>query len=155
MSAPSIKEARKKIYRFCAYQERSHKEVKDKLFEFGLRSEQVNELVAHLIGEGFLNEERFAKVFAGGKFRLKKWGRLKIVHELEARGLTDNCIRSGLKEIDEREYAQLLSSLVKKKLNLLTDFNKFRLRDKVAKSIIRKGFEPEMVWNEVKKQLPD
>ncbi|MDL5047370.1 regulatory protein RecX [Oscillatoria amoena NRMC-F 0135] len=154
MAAPSLEEARKKIYRYCAYQERSHKEVKEKLYELELRSNQVNELLAHLIAEGFLNEERFARAFAGGKFRLKKWGRLKIVHELEARGLTSNCIRIGLKEIDNEEYALTLHNLVRKKLSELKEGNKFKVRDTVAKSVILKGYEPELVWSEVKSQLP-
>src|SRR3954468_24400564 len=87
-----------KIYRFCAYQERSHQEVRQKLFDLGLYASEVDELLSQMISEGFLNEERFAKAFAGGKFRMKRWGRIKIVNELEARGLTKNCIKAGLKE---------------------------------------------------------
>ncbi len=154
MNEASFEEARKKIYRYCAYQERSHQEVKSKLYDLGLHTGQVNELMAHLIAEGFLNEERFAKAFAGGKFRLKKWGKIKISRELEIRGLTPTCIRLGLKEIDDKEYTHMLKNLVKKKLNQFMDANKFKLRDKVAKSLILKGYEPELVWSEVKKQLP-
>jgi regulatory protein len=79
-------EAHAKIQRYCAYQERSHKEVKNKLYEYGLYPGQVDELLSQLISEGFLNEERFAKAFAGGRFRMKKWGRLKIKNELEFNG---------------------------------------------------------------------
>src|SRR5689334_25253039 len=93
-----------KIYRYCAYQERSHQEVRNKLFELGLYQSEVDELLSRLITEGFLNEERFAKAFAGGKFRMKKWGRLKIINELELKGLTRNCIKSGLREIDDGDY---------------------------------------------------
>jgi hypothetical protein len=86
-------EALTKIQRYCAYQERSHKEVKTKLFEYGLYANQVDDLISQLITDGFLNEQRFAKAYAGGKFRMKKWGRLKIKNELEFLGLTKNCIR--------------------------------------------------------------
>jgi regulatory protein len=154
MKGSSFEEARKKIYRYCAYQERCHQEVKNKLYELGLATGQVNDLLAHLIAEGFLNEERFAKAFAGGKFRLKKWGKLKIVHELQARGLTPNCIRIALREIDESAYQKTLSLLVRKKIGEYPAENPFKLRDKIAKAIILKGFEPDRVWEEVKAQLP-
>src|SRR5258706_5535088 len=111
----SVQEALAKILRYCAYQERSHQEVKRKLFEYGLRSSQVDELLARLITEGFLNEERFAKAFAGGKFRMKKWGRNKIAHELESHAVTRRCIQKGLDEIDEQEYVRALRSLIEKK----------------------------------------
>src|SRR6478736_2106800 len=84
----TVSESIARIYRYCAYQERSHQEVKNKLYEFGLTTDEVDELLSKMITEGFLNEERFAKAFAGGKFRIKKWGRLKIVRELESQGLT-------------------------------------------------------------------
>lgn len=154
MKDSTFEEAKKKIYRYCAYQERCHQEVKNKLYELGLRSAQVDELIAHLITEGFINEERFAKAFAGGKFRLKKWGRLKIMHELEARGLTATCIRIGLKEIDDQEYGQTLVRLIRKKIRETAEGNPYRLRDKVAKSLIAKGYEPDLVWKEIKTQFP-
>src|SRR6516225_4110830 len=87
-----VSQALSKIYRYCAYQERSHREVKNKLFEYGLYSNQVDEILSQLITEGFLNEERYAKAFAGGKFRMLKWGRIKIQQELEYEGLTPRCI---------------------------------------------------------------
>src|SRR5690606_30511596 len=111
----SPEEARKKILRYCAYQERAHQEVKDKLYSFGLYTSEVNELISYLITEGFLNEERYAKTFAGGKFRMKKWGRLKIIRELEAKGLTANCIKLGMREIDEASYLQKLNKMETKK----------------------------------------
>ncbi|MFN3839225.1 MAG: regulatory protein RecX [Cyclobacteriaceae bacterium] len=155
MKDSTFENARKKMYRYCAYQERCHREVKNKLVELGLGATQADELLAHLITEGFVNEERFAKAFAGGKFRLKKWGRLKIVHELEARGLTSNCIRTGLKEIDDGEYRQTLARLIRKKIAETTAVNQYSLRDKVAKSVIARGYEPALVWKEIKDQVPD
>lgn len=146
----TVGEAKQKIYNYCAYQERTHLEVKNRLYTFGLHTNDVDELLAHLIEEGYLNEERFAKAFAGGKFRLKKWGRLKIINELESRGLTTNCIRSGMKEIEEPDYEKTLQTLLIKKANLLDDADSFVRRDRLARFGIQKGFESELVWKIVK-----
>lgn len=145
----SAVEAKQKIYAYCAYQERAHQEVKNKLFEYGLYTREVDEILSHLITEGYLNEERFAKAFAGGKFRVKNWGRIKIIHELEARGLTKNCIHSGLQEIDEAHYLETLQALLVKKSVYLKGENSFVMRDKLAKYAIQKGFEAELVWKQV------
>jgi regulatory protein len=143
-------EARQKIYRYCAYQERAHSEVKDKLYSFGLYRDDVDEILSHLITEGYLNEERFAKAFAGGKFRMKKWGKIKIVHELEAKGLTPNCIKSALREIPEDDYVKALHDLLQKKSRLVKEEDIFVRRDHLARFAIQKGFEPELVWKILK-----
>ncbi len=151
----SPQESLAKIYRYCAYQERSHQEVKNKLFEYGLYSGEVDELLARLITEGFLNEERFAKAFSGGKFRIKKWGRIKIQRALAHRGLTENCIARGIKEIDASDYIKALKEVIQKKANQFEEQNRFKKRDKIARFAIAKGYEPELVWEEVKALLPD
>lgn len=148
-------EALAKIQRYCAYQERSHKEVRTKLFEYGLFAWQVDELLSRLITEGFLNEERFAKAFAGGKFRMKKWGRLKIKNELEFLGLTKNCIQRGLNEIEQTDYKATLKALLKKKAALIPETNPFKKRDKIARYAIGKGYEPELVWEYVRDLCPE
>lgn len=150
----TFEQAKQKALRYCAYQERSHQEVKNKLYELGLYTSQVDELLAYLITEGFLNEERYARLFAGGKFRVKHWGRIKIVHAMEGKGLSKNCIRIGLKEIDEADYHQTLEKVITSKLGETTDENVFVLRDKAAKYAIQKGYEPELVWQKVKALLP-
>ena len=146
-------EVRKKVYYYCAYQERSHQEVKSKLYDLGLSTLEVDEMISHLITEGYLNEERFAKAFAGGKFRLKNWGKLKIVQGLESKGLTRNCIASGLKEIDDDDYMKTIELLIDKKADQIVEENVFVKRDKVAKYVIQKGFEPELVWGVLKKVI--
>jgi regulatory protein len=148
-------EAKQKIYRYCAYQERSHKEVRDKLYEYGLYRDEVEDMLSSLITEGFLNEERFAKAFAGGKFRMQRWGKIKIVNELEARGLTANCIRIGMKEIEDADYLQTLREILERKLNQLDEENAYVKRDKLARYAIQKGFEPDLVWPEVKGLVKD
>lgn len=139
-------EAFAKLQNYCAYQERSHREVKQRLYDYGLYSSEVDELIARLITEGFLNEERFAKAFAGGKFRMMKWGKLKIQRELEMHGLTKNCIARGLKEIDQFDYQKSLTALIKKKWQQTAEPNAFRKKNRVARYAIAKGYEPELVW---------
>lgn len=142
-----------KIQKYCAYQERSHQEVKYKLQSYGLSSDEVDEIISRLITDNFVNEERFAKAFAGGKFRMKKWGRNKIEHELESLGLTKNCIARGLKEIDSSDYNKTLRILLKKKAEELSEENLFAKRNKVARFAISKGYEPELVWEMVKEMV--
>lgn len=143
-------EALAKIYRYCAYQERSHTEVKKKLFDYGLHSDDVDQLLTQLISEGFVNEERFAKAFAGGKFRMKKWGRLKIENELNALGLSRNCINRGLKEIIDEDYLKTLQQLLEKKNELISEPDAFVKKDKLAKFAIGRGYEPDLVWKTIK-----
>ena len=151
----SSDEAKGKILRYCAYQERCHQEVRIKLFQLGLSENEVDETIADLITQGFLNEERFARTFAGGKFRIKKWGRLKIVQGLEAKGVTIHCIRSGLKEIDEHDYLETLTAILKKKNEEIEEPNRYVRRDKISKYAIQRGFEPELVWRILKELLPE
>ena len=150
VSSITSSEALGKIQKYCAYQERSHQEVKYKLHSYGLSSDEVDEIISRLITDNFVNEERFAKAFAGGKFRMKKWGRNKIEYELESMGLTKNCIARGLKEIDSVDYNKTLRILLKKKASEVSEENLFAKRNKVARFAISKGYEPELVWEILK-----
>jgi regulatory protein len=147
-------EAKEKIQWYCTYQERSHQEVRNKLYELGLYRKDVDEIISDLITDGFLNEERFAKAFAGGKFRTKKWGRIKISHALEAKGVSQSCIRIGLKEIEEASYVASLRELLTQKSQSLEKNNVYVLRDRLSKYLIYKGYEPEIVWKEINELLP-
>ncbi len=149
-----LEEARQKIFRYCAYQERCHSEVRNKLYEYGLYRPDIDNIITGLITDGFLNEERFAKAFAGGKFRMKQWGKLKIQIELEFRGLTKNCIAIGMKEIENADYLKTLQNLIVKKQNQLEEENTFILRDKIAQYVIHKGYESELVWSTIKSIIP-
>jgi regulatory protein len=146
-------EALSKAYRYCAYQERSHSEVKNKLFSFGLHSDEVDQVLSRLITEGFVNEERFAKAFAGGKFRMQKWGRIKIENELNALGISRNCIQRGMKEILDDDYKKTLQQLLKKRNDLSSESDPFKKRNKLAQYAIGRGFEPELVWRMIKEIL--
>lgn len=149
-----LEEAKQKIFRYCAYQERCHSEVRNKLYEYGLFRPDIDNIITGLITEGFLNEERFAKAFAGGKFRIKQWGKLKIQSELEFRGLTKNCIAIGMKEIDDASYVKTLEGLIVKKQLQVDEENTFVLRDKIAQYVIYKGYESELVWSTLKSIIP-
>ena len=144
-------QAQEKISLYCAYQERSHKEVRNKLYSYGLHKADVERILTKLITGGFLNEERFAKAFAGGKFRIKKWGRNKIEHELETFGITAKCIRKGLDEIDEEDYRKTLKDLLTKRLLHSEEVNLFKKKEKIAGFVIGKGYEPALVWEMLKK----
>lgn len=109
-------QARKKAEKYCAYQDRCHSEVKRKLFDLGLYGEDVDQVMAQLIEDKFLDEERFARSYARGKFRMKKWGKQRIERELKSRRVSAYCIKKGLTEIDETEYQATLRGLLEKRL---------------------------------------
>ncbi len=146
------KEALLKAASYCAYQERSQKEVRNKLFELGLYSDEVEVVIVELIAENFLNEERFAIAFVGGKFRVKKWGRNKILMALKQHDISDYCLKKGMEEIDEEEYRNALLHILKSKGRQLKDKDAFVKKNKMARHAIAKGYEPELVW-ELLKQM--
>ena len=142
--------AKTKIAKYCAYQERAHAEVEHKLYSFGLFSDQVQELVAWLITENYLNEERFAIAFSGGKFRIKKWGRVKIKQQLKLKRVSDYSINKAISGIDEKDYQETMEGLIRKKWKVVSANNIYELRNKVARYVINKGYESELVWDHTK-----
>ena len=140
------KKAILKAQRYCAYQERCQQEVREKLYEWGVLPDVLENTIADLISENFINEERFARVFAGGKFRIKKWGRIKIKGKLKSKNLSDYCIRKGLEEIDEKDYMETLRGVMGKKAQNTNDKDEHIRKNRIARHAIRKGFEPVMVW---------
>lgn len=143
-------EAKAKAWAYCAYQERSQQEVRDKLYEYGLYPDEVESLIAELIGDNFLNEERFAKAYAGGKFRVKKWGRYKILQGLKQHRISDYCQRKGMAEIDPDEYYETLLDLARKKKESLIEKDLFVLKNKVVRYLIGKGYEQDLAWEAIK-----
>lgn len=135
-----------KLQRYCAYQDRCHREVRSKLIELGIYGDALEEIMAELIREDFLNEERFARSFARGKFNLKQWGRLRIRRELKMRDVSDYCIRKAMEEIDETEYLRTIKGLLAKKANVMTETDAFKKNQKLVQYAMRRGFEPELIW---------
>lgn len=135
-----------KIKYYCAYQERSHYEVKEKLYGFGLYKNEVEELLSRLIEENYLNEERFAIAFAGGKFRMKQWGKVKITYELKQKGVSPYNIRLALKAIEEEDYEKAFQKLAEEKLKTLrSEKNLFIKKRKVQQYLLQKGFEGNLI----------
>lgn len=140
-----------KAANFCAYQERSHHEVTQRLAEWGIYGIDAQEILLQLIEQNYLNEERFAIAFAGGKFRVKQWGRVKIKQELKMHKVSDYCINKALQEIDEEVYLATLQDEIDKKWQQTKDANVLSKRAKVARYLIGRGFEQELIWNELKR----
>lgn len=139
-------QALQKAKHYCAYQERCHSEVKEKLYSFGLRKTDVEQLLTQLIDEDYLNEERFAVQFAGGKFRMKQWGRVKIKYELKQKGVSEYCIKKALKEIDEEAYLKTLHKLFDEKMKTLrSETNQFIRKRKLQDYLLQKGYEAASV----------
>lgn len=146
MRPEKMKEAKTKAGRYCAYQERTQQEVRDKLYVLGLFRDEVELVLTELITEDYINEERFAKRYASGKFRIKQWGKRKIVYALKQKNISSYCIDKALKEIDDEEYIVVLKKLINKKTALLKG-DEFILHKKISNYLIGKGFEPELVWS--------
>lgn len=143
---PTLMEGLAKLQRYCAYQDRCHKEVEEKLRELGFWGDDVGQILAELIEEKFLDEERFARSFVRGKHRFKKWGRIKIEQELKKKDITGYCLKMGFTEISEEEYQQTLTELLIKKNKELTGENDYERKGKLLKYAMTKGYESNLIW---------
>ena len=142
----SKEQALPKIKQYCTYQERCHAEVKEKLYAFGLYKKDVEQLMSQLIEENYLNEERFAIQYAGGKFRMNQWGRIKIKYALKQKQVSDYCIKKALKEINESDYKKTLQKLAEQKLKTLKgEKNIFIKKKRLQDYLLQKGYEGELV----------
>jgi regulatory protein len=138
---------------YCAYQERSQQEVRDKLYGYGLHHDEVEENISELITQGYLNEERFAKAYAGGKFRIKGWGKRKILQGLKQHRISEYCIKKGMLEIDPDDYFEtLMKHLEKKRPSIKTD-SQYILKGKLTQHLIMKGFEMDLIQEAIKQSL--
>ena len=144
-------EVLKKIMRYCAYQERCHQEVRKKLSDLGVFGDLRESIIAELIQDNYLNEERFAITFAGGKFRQKSWGKNKIRFELQQRDVSDYCVEKAVNEIDSNDYEQKLSNLVREHLENHKEMDLLLAKDKVLKYFTGRGFEIDLVLRELRK----
>ncbi len=140
-------QALQKLKHYCAYQERCHSEVKEKLFSLGIWKKDHDEIVATLIEESYLNEERFAIAFASGRFRIKQWGRVKIKYELKQKQVSEYSIKKALKQIDEDDYLKVLNKLTKEKYASLKNEQHLIRKKKTMDYLMQKGFEPQLITN--------
>lgn len=139
-----------KLQKYCAYQDRCHQEVRSKLLDLGIYGDDLEEIIVELIEENFLNEERFARSYARGKFRFKSWGRIKITQELKSRKISDYLIRKAMEEIPEEDYRQELYDFLERKLPRVKARNDYERKQKLAAYAQRRGFESEYIWPVVK-----
>ncbi|CAA0240720.1 regulatory protein RecX [Tenacibaculum maritimum] len=142
----SVNEIKRKIESFCVYQDRCHKEVEKKIAEYNLIPEARASILIDLIQDGFLNEERFAKSFARGKFRIKKWGKQRITRELKLRDVSSYNIRIALKEIDENDYMATLYELITKRNNSISETNPYKRKKKIMDYMVYRGYEYELLF---------
>lgn len=145
----TVEEAKRKLEAFCAYQERYHKEVVEKLQKMRMIPLAIDEIIVHLIQNNFLNEERFAQSFARGKFRYKKWGRIRIKRELKLRELSAFTIQAALNEIDEEEYMHIFNVLAEKKQSEIKEKNSWKAKRKLADYLLYRGWESDLVYDKV------
>ena len=148
----TLEEAKNKLEHYCAYQERCHKDVVDKLKTMNMKPIAIDEIIYHLIQHNFLNEERFAKSYARGKFNIKHWGKNRITNELKYRNISSYNIKSALKEIPEDEYLQKLFFISRKKNDSIKEHNIYKRRKKLNDYLLYRGWEPHLVF-EISKEL--
>ena len=151
----SYEKALSKLQAYCAYQERCHQEVRSKLLDLGIYGDDLDNIIADLIEDNFLNEQRYAIAFAGGKFRVKKWGKIRIIRELKRNKISEYCIKKAIKsELPEADYIQTLQEVLEKKARLLNESNPFKRKQKLAKHAMEKGFESFLVWEQLNQLFP-
>ena len=142
------------ILHYCKYQERCHMEVRNKLYELGCTTPEVENHIATLIESDALNEERFARSFARGKFRLKQWGKEKIKQQLKLRKISDYCIKKAFTEIDPAEYEHTLNKLAfKKAAEVKSDRSEASRKFKLYRYLIQKGYERDLVMDAISASL--
>ena len=144
--AYNIKEVTDRIQSFCALQDRCQWEVEKKMREWGVEEDIIKNILTDLILEKFIDEQRFSESFCRGKFRMKRWGKVKIKNELKLRKISTSCINKGLDQILDKEYYSVLKELYEKKKNSLKDKNQFIQKGKIIKYLQQKGYENDLIW---------
>ncbi|WP_029278028.1 regulatory protein RecX [Pedobacter borealis] len=139
------KQALVKAEHFCVYQERSQKEARYKLVEWGMRGDELEEIISELILNNFLNEERFAKSYASGKFNIKHWGRVKIKQGLKLKGVPDKILQKAIYSLDDDDYLQTIEKLAIKKVESLNENDPFKRKNKLMSYLQAKGFETDLI----------
>jgi len=147
----TIKETTKKIQSYCTIQDRCQWEVEKKMKEWGVSEIIIENILTDLILEKFVDEQRFTESFCRGKFRIKRWGKVKIKNELKIKKISNNCIDKGLLQIEKKEYMKVLKDLYIKKRDSLKDTNQFIRKGKIAKHLQQKGFESNLIWELINK----
>ena len=147
----TVKEATERIQSYCAIQDRCQWDVERKMKEWDISDEIIENILTDLILDKFVDEERFSESFCRGKFRIKRWGKVKIKNELKIKKISKNCINKGLLQIENKEYMKVLKDLYIKKRDSLKDANQFIRKGKISKHLQQKGFESKLIWELINK----
>ena len=150
----TVDQAQKRLEHYCAYQERCHKEVNQKLYEMKMIPEARDKIIVHLLQHNFLNEERFAKAFVRGKFRIKKWGKQRLQLELKRKDINKTIITIALKEIDIDEYFNTFNELALKRVEMIRETNAQKKRKKLADYLFYRGWESQLVYDKIRELIP-
>ena len=142
----TLQEATKKLEHYCAYQERCHQEVRQKLETMYMIPEAIDVIIVHLLEHNFLNEERFAKTFVSGKFKIKKWGRRRLSYELKRKDISKVNINQALTVIQEEEYIEVFNDLAEKRLHSIKEKDKFKKKKKLIDYLLYRGWESHLVY---------
>ena len=138
-----------KLQYYCSYQDRCHKEVIEKIKTFNIKSNESNEIISNLIKDNYLNESRFSENFVRGKFKIKNWGKVRIVRELKQRNISRYNINLGLKEIDSQEYQNKFDEIFKNKLSSLENLNKTIKKKKIISYLLYRGWESNLIYSKI------
>lgn len=153
-SSYTVAEATKQMEHYCAYQDRCHQEVGRKLKEMHMIQMASDQIILHLLDHNFLNESRFAQSYARGKFRIKKWGRIRISQELKRRDISIYNITLALKEISEDEYLKSFNDLAQKRINQLdAEVDIQKKRKKFVDFLLYRGWESSLIWGKVRESF--
>ena len=150
----TVEEAKKALERYCVYQERCHKEVEQKLRSLNLIPSAQEQIILHLLKNDFLNEERFSKAYARGKFRIKSWGKIRITLALKYKNITERNINTALAEIDDEDYFESFRVLSQRKFDSLKISDKYQKRKKLVDYLRYRGWENDLVFDRVKELIP-
>ncbi|WP_299548262.1 regulatory protein RecX [Seonamhaeicola sp.] len=142
----TVQEATKKLEHYCAYQERCHQEAKQKLQGMNMIPEAIDVIIVHLLEHNYLNEARFAKTFVMGKFRIKKWGRRRLTHELKKKDVSKVNINQALAEIAETDYIEVFNDLAEKRAHSIKESDKSKKRKKLIDYLLYRGWESHLVY---------
>jgi len=145
----TVNEALQKLQNYCAYQERCHSEVQQKLKDMNMIPEAIDQIIVSLINDNYLNETRFAQTFVRGKFRIKKWGKHRLTLELKKKGISKFNIKKAIGEIEEDEYITVFNNLAKKRSLQIKETNKTKKKRKLADYLLYRGWESHLVYEKV------
>ena len=145
----TVDELQKKMEYYCVYQDRCHQEVERKMTEYQLIPEAKEKILLHLMQHNFLNEERFSRSFARGKFRIKNWGKQRIIRELKSKNISNYNVNSALKEIDDEDYLETIYRITENRNNSITEKNIYKRKKKLQDFLLRKGYEYDLIFKTV------